>query len=129
MNDIFQPRAVSYTLRSQIDFTRPNVNSKHFGISSLRHMAAKIKMALKLSKIILENGSQLTAIASYVYNHFDNILRFFDVLPNFYFTTSETMCDYYLPIWYIRVTSRVAKRLKRILGNDEISEKCLNLIE
>ena len=24
-------------------------------------------------------------------NHFDNILRFFDVLPNFLFTTSETM--------------------------------------
>ena len=36
MNNIFQPRAVSYNLRSQIDFTRPNVNSEHFGISSLR---------------------------------------------------------------------------------------------
>ena len=36
------PEAVSYNLRSQIDFTRPrNVNSEHFGISSLR-MAAKI---------------------------------------------------------------------------------------
>ena len=42
MNDIFQPRAVSYNLRSQIDFTRLNVNSEHFGISSLRYMAAKI---------------------------------------------------------------------------------------
>ena len=41
MNDIFQPRAVSYKLRSQIDFTKPNVNSEHFGISSLRYMAAK----------------------------------------------------------------------------------------
>ena len=30
------------------------------------------------------------------YNHFDNILRVFDVLPNFLFTTSETMRDYYL---------------------------------
>ena len=30
MNDIFQPRAVSYKLRSQIDFTKPNVNSEHF---------------------------------------------------------------------------------------------------
>ena len=30
MNDIFQPRAVRYNLRSQIDFTRPNVNSEHF---------------------------------------------------------------------------------------------------
>ena len=42
MNDIFQPRAVTYTLSSQIDFTRPNVNSEHFGINSLRYMAAKI---------------------------------------------------------------------------------------
>ena len=29
-------------------------------------------------------------------NHFHNILRLFDVLPNFLFTTSETMRDYYL---------------------------------
>ena len=42
MNYIFQPRAVSYNLRSQIDFTRPNVNSEHFGISSLRYMAPKV---------------------------------------------------------------------------------------
>ena len=42
MNDIFQPRIISYNLRSQIDFTRPNVNSEHFGISSLRYMAGKV---------------------------------------------------------------------------------------
>ena len=30
------------------------------------------------------------------YNHFHNILRLFNVLPNFPFTTSETMGDYYL---------------------------------
>ena len=42
MNDIFQPRAGSSKLRSQTDFTRPNVNSEHFGISSLRYMAAKV---------------------------------------------------------------------------------------
>ena len=42
MNDIFQPRAVIYNLRSQIDFTRQNVNSEHFGISSLRYMAGKV---------------------------------------------------------------------------------------
>ena len=29
-------------------------------------------------------------------NHFHNILRLFDVLPDFPFTTSETMDDYYL---------------------------------
>ena len=42
MNNIFQPRAVSYNLRSQIDFTLPNKNSEHFGISSLRYMPAKV---------------------------------------------------------------------------------------
>ena len=30
------------------------------------------------------------------YNHFHNILRLFNVLTNFPFTTSETMRDYYL---------------------------------
>ena len=30
------------------------------------------------------------------YNQFYNILRLFDVLPNFFFTSSETMRDYYL---------------------------------
>ena len=30
------------------------------------------------------------------YNHFHNILRLFDVLPNFPFTKIETMRDYYL---------------------------------
>ena len=30
------------------------------------------------------------------YNQFHNILRLFDVLPNFTFTTSETVSDYYL---------------------------------
>ena len=34
LNFIFQPKAVSYNLRFQSDFTRPNVNSEHFGISS-----------------------------------------------------------------------------------------------
>ena len=32
----------------------------------------------------------------WTYNHFHNILRRFDVLTNFPFTSSETMCDYYL---------------------------------
>ena len=40
-------------------------------------------------------------------NHFHNILRLFDVLPNFTFTTSETMGDYYLQTWYIRVAERL----------------------
>ena len=48
-------------------------------------------------------------------------MRLFDILPNFPFTISETMCNYYLQAWYIRVASRVAERLKaydpRTLGN------------
>ena len=55
------------------------------------------------------------------YNHFHNTLRLFDVLPNFLYTTSETMRDYYLQTWHIRVASRVAKQLQtedlRKLGN------------
>ena len=31
-----------------------------------------------------------------IFNQFHNILRLSDVLPNFPFTTTETMCDYYL---------------------------------
>ena len=32
----------------------------------------------------------------FVYGHFHNILRLSDVLPNFPFTTSETIRDYYI---------------------------------
>ena len=46
------------------------------------------------------------------YNQFRNILRHFNVLPIFFFTTSETMGDYYLQTWYIRAASRDAERLK-----------------
>ena len=42
MNDIFQPRVLSYSLRLLTDFTRPNKNSQHFGISSFRCMAVKV---------------------------------------------------------------------------------------
>ena len=52
------------------------------------------------------------------YNQFHNILRLFDVLPIFPYTTNETMDHYYLQIWYIRVALRVVERLKNwILGN------------
>ena len=40
---------------------------------------------------------------------FHKILRLLDVLQNFPFTTSETMHDYYLYTWYIRVASPVAE--------------------
>ena len=46
------------------------------------------------------------------FNQVHNILRLFDVLPNFPFTTSETMREYWFSTWYMRVASRAAKRLK-----------------
>ena len=36
----------------------------------------------------------LSVINFHIYNHGHNILRIFDVLPNFPFTTSETKPDY-----------------------------------
>ena len=36
------------------------------------------------------------ALFECTHNQFHNILRLFDVLPNFPFTTSEMMADYYL---------------------------------
>ena len=48
---------------------------------------------------IKKGGFVLVSIAHPLrptYNQFHNILRLFDVLPSFPFTTSETMGDYYL---------------------------------
>ena len=42
----------------------------------------------------------------------NNILRLFNVLPNFPFTTNETMGGYYLQIWYKQVASRITERFK-----------------
>ena len=54
-------------------------------------------------------------------NHFPNILRLVDALPNFPFTTRETIGVYYLETWYIRAASTVVEPLKteylRKLGN------------
>ena len=64
------------------------------------------------------------------YNQFHNIVRLFDVLPNFPFSTSETMGDYYLQAWYIQVASRVSEQGKTLdLQNYDKSGKCLNFIE
>ena len=46
------------------------------------------------------------------YNHFHNILRICNVLPNVLFITSETIGDSYLHIWHTRVAPRVAEQLK-----------------
>ena len=46
------------------------------------------------------------------YNQVHNILRLANVLPNFPFTASKTIGDYYLQTSYKQVASRVAERLK-----------------
>ena len=56
-------------------------------------------------------------------NHFHHIFRLFDVLLNFPFTTSETMRDYYLQIWYTRVASRAAKQLKTLGNITKVSKR------
>ena len=65
-------------------------------------------------------------------NQFHNILRLFDVLPNFSFTKSETICDYYLFTWYIRVASQVAERVRsydlRKFGNIRKASKLHRMI-
>ena len=44
----------------------------------------------KMGDVYLKNKKEMTC------NLFHNILGLFDVLPNFPFTTSETIRDYYL---------------------------------
>ena len=46
------------------------------------------------------------------WNHFHNILRLLDLVTNFSFNTSETMCDSYLLTWYLRFASWVTRRWK-----------------
>ena len=50
-------------------------------------------LVLSLNKIL---HCILKWISTQGYNHFRIIFRFFNVLPNFPFTTSETMRNYYL---------------------------------
>ena len=45
-------------------------------------------------------------------NQFHNILRLFDDLPDFLFSTSETICDFYLETCYLGVASRIPERIK-----------------
>ena len=65
-----------------------------------------------------------------IYNHFENILRLFDVLPNFPFTTSETIAILTYKHGIYELPHELLNDLRlSILGNQEISEKCLNFIE
>ena len=67
---------MSYNLSSHNDFSRPNVNSEHFGISSLRYLVVKVWNMIpndmknvndiETFKNNIRKGSQQTVIASYV---------------------------------------------------------------
>ena len=45
-------------------------------------------------------------------------MRLFDVLPNFLLSTSETMRDYYLSTWYVRLV----EQRKTISGGKKYQE-------
>ena len=48
------------------------------------------------SKFVSKSSNCLLKLKLGAYNHFHNILRYFEVLPNFPFTTTETIRDHYL---------------------------------
>ena len=50
---------------------------------------------LKLAALLFTVNPKSNSCASFPYNCCHNILRLFDVLPNFPLTTSKTMRDYY----------------------------------
>ena len=88
---------------------RRNLNIKDEAVYmrwDMRELQAGCCISLSKSKSFLWERIDPT------YNQFHNILRLSNVLPNFPFTTSETMGDYYLQAWYIRVASRVVEQLK-----------------
>ena len=83
------------------------VHSKYTGNRERIRRWIKSRLLSQLSRIVaLWKRFYLT------YNHFHDILRLFDVLPNFLFTISETMRNYYLYTWYMRVASCFAQPLK-----------------
>ena len=45
-------------------------------------------------------------------NRAHNILKLFDVLPNFLLTTSETKQDYFYETWYTRLLQELLNYLK-----------------
>ena len=64
------------------------------------------------------------------YNQFHNILRLFDALANFSFTTSERCASITYKHGMYELPRELTNDLRlKILVNYEISGKCLNLIE
>ena len=78
-----------------IDFEYFLRSTWHFFTQTIITFTYDIKQLLKFS---FNNNILLCGITIIVftYKDFHNILKLFDVLPNFPFTTSETTRDYYL---------------------------------
>ena len=70
-------------------------STQHFFTQTIITFTYNIKQLLKFS---FNNNILLCGITIIVftYKDFNNILKLFDVLPNFPFPTSETIRDYYL---------------------------------
>ena len=88
----YSQKSVTYPTMMKLDTVIPYLKKIQ---KKLNHVIHRLKFA-DIS-IFLPEISKFCYIKKYryLYNHFHNILRLFDVLPNFRFTSSETMCDYY----------------------------------
>ena len=76
-----------------------------------------LKFVSHLLIVYVVNRTLWKQVHCQIYNHFHNILRLFGVLKIFPFTTSETMRDYYLQTWHVRVAKRLMTWDVRKLGN------------
>ena len=77
-----------------------------------------------------DGGVRSNQFVDGTYNHFHNILRLFDVLPNFPLIASETCAIITYKHGIYEFPQELPNNLSFInLGNQEISGKCLNLIE
>ena len=107
--ELFNKRTLNYELRHPRQLRIPRVESVYNGSESIVCLGPKIWNMVsseleEMSSIIffkkaIKECTLETVRVDYVgdtYNHFRNILRFFDVLTNFTFTKSETTRNNYL---------------------------------
>ena len=74
-----------------------NVNLTLRGVRKCNiHMEEKFKKFFWSFTMSYDEDFLLVLLPALSYNQFHYILKLADVLPNFSFTTSETMCNYYL---------------------------------
>ena len=78
-------------------FSSSNIKPFWANIELLNH-SSLYSQSLVYTILHLTYWASLNCVTVFLetFNHFQNILRLFDVLTNFPFTASETMRDYYL---------------------------------